>query len=99
MNLSTLANLALAPAEPLNVGLVTSGLTNKTTIRWEAPKNKASGYFVLMRETSSPVWERKFYVEGLTITLPYSKDNYLFAVQSVDENKHESLPVFPVPVK
>ncbi|PWK76591.1 hypothetical protein LX99_03458 [Mucilaginibacter oryzae] len=32
-------------------------------------------------------------------TLNYSKDNYFFAVQSVDADGHESLPVFPKPVK
>jgi hypothetical protein len=101
MNLSVLANLALAPAEPQNVGIVTSGLTNKTTLKWEAPATgkKPAGYYVLMRETISPYWEKKFYVTDATATLAYSKDNYLFAVQSVDADGHESLPVFPKPVR
>jgi hypothetical protein len=101
MNLSVLANLALAPAEPQNVGVVTSGLTNKTVLKWEAPKagKKPASYYVLMRETSSAVWEKKFYVNDITATLDYSKDNYLFAVQSVDADGHESLPVFPKPVR
>jgi hypothetical protein len=75
MNLSVLANLALAPAEPQNVGIVTSGLTNKTILKWETPKTgrKPAGYYVLMRETTSPYWEKKFYFTGLTATLPYSK--------------------------
>jgi hypothetical protein len=29
--------------------------------------------------------------------LPYSKDNYFFAVQSVSEDGNESLPVVPAP--
>ncbi|QHS57758.1 M20/M25/M40 family metallo-hydrolase [Mucilaginibacter sp. 14171R-50] len=100
MNLSTLANLALAPAAPQNVGVITSGLTNKTQLKWDAPKGKApAGYYVLMRETISPYWEKKFYVTGTTTTLGYSKDNYLFAVQAVDAEGHESLPVFPKPVR
>lgn len=101
MNLSVLANLALAPAEPENVGVVTSGLTNKTTLKWGAPKagKKPSAYYVLMRETISPYWEKKIYVEGTGITLNYSKDNYFFAVQSVDDKGHESLPVYPRPVR
>jgi hypothetical protein len=101
MNLSVLANLALAPAEPQNVGIVTSGLTNKTTLKWEAPETgkKPAGYYVLMRETISPYWEKKFYVTDNIATLAYSKDNYLFAVQSVDAEGHESLPVFPKPVR
>jgi len=101
MNLTVLANLALAPAEPQNVGIVTSGLTNKTTLKWEAPKSgkKPAGYYVLMRETISPYWQQKFYVADITATLDYSKDNYLFAVQSVDADGHESLPVFPKPLR
>lgn len=101
MNLSVLANLALAPAQPQNVGIVTGGLTNKTTLKWEAPVTgkKPAGYYVLMRETTSPYWEKKFYVTDTTITLAYSKDNYLFAVQSVDADGHEGLPVFPKPVR
>jgi hypothetical protein len=105
MNLSVLANLALAPAEPQNVGVTTSGLTNTTTLVWEAPNagKRPVGYYVLMRETISPYWEKKFYIGtkevSCTAKLNYSKDNYLFAVQSVDAEGHESLPVFPKPVK
>ncbi|MDR3693086.1 M28 family peptidase [Mucilaginibacter sp.] len=101
MNLSVLANLASAPAEPQNVGIVTSALTNKTTLKWEAPKTgkKPAGYYVLMRETISPYWEKKYFVTDLTATLAYSKDNYLFAVQSVDADGHESLSVFPKPMR
>jgi hypothetical protein len=101
MNLCVLANLALAPAEPQNVGIVTTGLSNKTTLKWNPPASgkKPAGYYVLMRETTSPFWEKKFYVTDDTATLSYSKDNYFFAVQSVDGTGHESLPVFPKPVR
>ena len=101
MNLSVLANLAMAPAEPQNVGVVTSDLTNKTVLKWDAPKTgkKPAGYYVLMRETISPYWQEKYYVTDTTATLDYSKDNYFFAVQSVDADGHESLPVFPKPIR
>lgn len=101
MNLSVLANLALAPAEPQNVGIVTSALTNKTELKWEPPKEgkKPAGYHVLVRETISPYWEKKIYVADTRAILDYSKDNYLFAVQSVDGEGHESLPVVPKPVR
>jgi hypothetical protein len=101
MNLSVLANLALAPAVPANVGVTTSALTNKTNLKWQVPSTgkKPAGYYILMRETISPYWEKKFYVTGTEATLDYSKDNYFFAVQSVDADGHESLPVFPKPVK
>jgi hypothetical protein len=99
-NLSVLANLASAPASPVNVGVTTSGLTNNTTLRWEAPKGKKpAGYYILMRETINPYWEKKFFVTGTESTLDYSKDNYLFAVQSVDADGHESLPIYPKPIR
>jgi len=101
MNLSVLANLAMAPAEPQNVGVVTSDLTNKTVLKWDAPATgkKPAGYYVLMRETISPYWQEKYYVTDTTATLNYSKDNYFFAIQSVDADGHESLPVFPKPIR
>lgn len=100
MNLAALANLASAPREPLNVGIITSGLTNRTELKWQAPQGeKPSGYYVVMRETSSPVWEKKFFVTDTSAVLNYSKDNYYFGVQSVDADGHESLVVIPVPVR
>lgn len=98
MNMAVMANLGLATQEPENVVVITSGLTNKTTLKWDAPKGKSPyGYYVLMRETTSPFWERKFFVKENQATLNYSKDNYFFAVQSVDEKGHESLMVIPKP--
>jgi hypothetical protein len=97
VNLATLANLALAPYEPVNCGIVTGGLTNKTTLRWETPQNgvKPEGYYILMRETWQPLWEKKIFVKGNVVTLPYSKDNYFFGIQAVDAAGHESIAVFP----
>lgn len=98
MNLSVMANLALSTQEPENVTIQTSGLTNKTVLKWELPKGKTpAGYFVLMRETTSPFWERKFFVKENNATLAYSKDNYFFGVQSVDADGHESLVIIPKP--
>lgn len=97
VNLATIANLASAPYEPANCGMVVSGLTNKTTIKWDGPEKgeKPAGYYILMRETYQPLWEKKIFVTGNEVTLPYSKDNYFFGVQSVDAEGHESLAVFP----
>ncbi len=100
MNLAVLANIAKAPAEPQNVGILTTDLTNNTTLKWETPKSKKpDGYFILMRETTSPFWEKKIFVKENQVTLPYSKDNYFFGVQSVDDAGHESAIVFPKPVR
>lgn len=96
MNLATLANLAKAPAVPQEVKVDVRNLTNSTTLSWKAPKSgQAKGYYILMRETSSPVWQKKIYTSGTGITIPYSKDNYFFAVQAVGADGNESLPVIP----
>ena len=100
MNLASLANVALAPREPQKVGIVTSGLTNKTELKWESPVGeKPVGYYVVMRETTSPIWEKKFFVTDTKAVLNYSKDNYYFGVQSVDNEGHESLVVIPRSVR
>lgn len=96
MNLANLANLAKSPAVPQEVNMVMAGLGNATTLTWKAPTTgRTKGYFVLMRETSSAVWQKKFYTSDTKIKLPYSKDNYFFAVQSVSEAGNEGLPVVP----
>lgn len=98
VNLATLANLAKAPAVPQAVTIDVRNLTNSTALYWKAPAtNKVKGYYVLMRETNWPFWQKKFFTAKLGMTLPYSKDNYYFAVQSVSEDGNESLPVLPVP--
>jgi hypothetical protein len=100
LNLATLANLALAPQQPENVGVITSGLTNKTSLKWDAPKGrKPAGYYVVMRETTSPVWERKFFVNDTKAVLGYSKDNYIFGIQAVDADGHESMVVIPKAIR
>lgn len=97
VNLSNLANLAKAPAMPEEVKVDTKRLGNFTYLFWKAPKSgKVKGYYILMRETTSAFWQKKFFTADTEIKLPYSKDNYFFAVQSVSDNGNESLPVVPV---
>ena len=98
VNLATLASLALAPAAPQKVEVLTAKLTNRTELRWQAPQGgpAPSGYVVLVRETSAPQWQQRLPVSGLTADLAISKDNYIFGVASVDAQGHESLPVLPV---
>ena len=96
MNLANLANLAKAPAVPEEVKLDVKKLTNSSYLYWKAPKTgTVKGYYLLVRETTSPVWQKEIYTESLEIRLPYSKDNYFFAVQAVNETGNESLPVIP----
>lgn len=96
MNLSCLANLAKAPAMPEEVKIDVKKLGNTSYLYWKAPKTGiVKGYYVLMRETTSAYWQKKFFTSDTEIILPYSKDNYFFAVQSVNETGNESLPVVP----
>ncbi|UTA70314.1 M20/M25/M40 family metallo-hydrolase [Emticicia sp. 21SJ11W-3] len=96
INAATLANLAKSPSMPEDVILDVRGLGNSTSLRWKASKTgKVKGYYVLMRETAMPYWQKKFFTTDVKITLPYSKDNYFFAVQAVSEDGNESLPVLP----
>lgn len=96
VNLAVLANLAKAPSVPTDVMVDLKNLSNSSTFIWKAPKSgKIKGYNVLMRESSSAMWEKKFFTTNTQLTLPYSKDNYLFAVQSVGEDGSESLVVVP----
>lgn len=96
MNLSNLANLSKAPAMPEDVKIQAGRLTNYSSLSWKAPKTgKTKGYYVLVRETTSPVWQKKFFTTDTSYNLPFSKDNYFYAVQSVNETGNESLAVVP----
>jgi Zn-dependent M28 family amino/carboxypeptidase len=95
INLASLASMASAPSEPQNVVIDVRRLSNTSILKWDSPQNgSAKGYYVLMRETDESMWQKKFYTEEMTLTIPYSKDNYFFAVQAVGEGGHEmSLPI------
>lgn len=94
VNIAVLANLANAPSLPQQAKMDTKELTNSTLLTWQAPPNgKVKGYYVLIRETNSAVWQKKIFTANNSIRIPYSKDNYLFAVQAVGVDGSESLYV------
>jgi hypothetical protein len=98
LNLANLANLSKGPGMPDSVKMEVKKLTNSSFIYWKAPRyGKPKGYYVLVRETTSAFWQRKIFTTETEMRLPFSKDNYFFAVQSVSETGNESLPVVPVP--
>ncbi|MEO6329345.1 MAG: M28 family metallopeptidase [Ginsengibacter sp.] len=96
LNLCNLANLAKAPPVPDSVKIDVRRLSNLTNLKWQHPATgKIKGFYVLLRETTSAFWQKKFFTAENEMSLPYSKDNYFFAVQSVNEAGNESLPVIP----
>lgn len=95
-NVAVLANLSKSASKPEKVEMEVKQLTNSTTLHWEKPKSGIpSGYYVLARETDSPVWQKKIFTRELSIKIPLSKDNYIFAVQSLNQSGNLSLPVIP----
>ena len=102
VNLAALASLALAPAKPKNVGIVTARLTNDTDLKWDAnTESDLNGYEIVWRETASPVWTNSVYVGNVTefTVKNMSKDNYFFGVRAVDKAGNKSPVSFPRPVR
>ena len=100
MNAATLASLASAPAPPANVRIDTRGLTNGTTLTWDASSGGlATQYQILWREADQPYWQHAMNAPAgsTSITLPISKDNVIFAMRALDAKGHASLPVIPRP--
>lgn len=99
VNAATLASLAAAPGPPQNVKIETKQLVNDSTLVWDAPADgRAAGYVVLWRATNAPDWEHAQSVGKVTrTTIPVSKDNVIFAVQSEDAAGHRSEPIVPAP--
>jgi hypothetical protein len=101
VNALVAGELALAPAPPRQVRILTAELTPHTELRWEASA-AAKSYAVLLRRTHEPYWtERKAVPPPASKLLleGYSKDDWLFAVESVGESGARSLPVFPSPAQ
>ena len=95
-NIAVLANLAKSTAKPEHVEIDVKELTNSTTLHWEKPKSGIpTGYYVLVRDTDSPVWQKKIFTKELSIKIPLSKDNFIFAVQTVNPTGNLSVPVIP----
>lgn len=99
VNAATLATLALSPAPPANVKMLTKQLENDSTLAWETPAgSSAASYEVVWRDTTAPGWEHAKNVGDVNkATMEMSKDNVIFAVRSVDKDGRKSLAVAPTP--
>jgi hypothetical protein len=102
VNAAALWTLATNPATPKKVEIHTAppaGFpgTNLTSLDWAAnPEPDITGYEVVMRETTSPVWTSAIPVGNVTsVTLNISKDNVQFGVRAVDQSGNRSPVGFP----
>ncbi len=102
VNAASLAALALAPAKPKNVAIVTARLTNDTDLKWDAnADNDLAGYEVVWRDTTAPFWTNSVFVGNVTnyTAKEMSKDNYFFGVRAVDKAGNKSPVVYPRPMR
>jgi hypothetical protein len=99
VNAAALWSLAQAPGTPQAVKIITSQLTNDTTLRWQrGTEPDLAGYEVLWRETTAPDWTHVIPVGDVTTaTIDLSKDNVQFAVRAVDRDGHRSPASSPTP--
>ncbi|MFI5486252.1 hypothetical protein [Micromonospora echinaurantiaca] len=88
-----------APGTPKGAVIVTSNLTNDTTLRWQrGDEPDLAGYEVLWRETTAAEWQRVIPVGDVTeVTIDLSKDNVFFGVRAVGRDGHRSPVAFPRP--
>jgi hypothetical protein len=64
-------------------------------LRWANPNPEAdlAGYAVVIRDTTSPVWQREIYVGNVTeYTIPdFSIDDVVIGVKAIDKDGNQSL--------
>jgi putative aminopeptidase FrvX len=118
MNAAVLASLALAPAPPVlnwtyasgpdkggHVPLLTRGKSGYDAVLHWLPNTEPdlAGYAVVMRSTTSPVWERETWVGNVTsYTMPdVPIDDVVIGVKAMDRDGNQSVvspymePVLP----
>ncbi|HKC88790.1 MAG TPA: M28 family metallopeptidase, partial [Blastocatellia bacterium] len=100
VNAAAMASMALAPASPSDVSFKSSRQEYNTTLTWKPnAEPDVAGYRVVWRETYQPFWQRGVDVGNVTeyVMKGLSKDDYFFAVQTIDKDGNASAPSFPKP--
>ncbi len=97
-NAASLLGAARAPRPPRGVRLL-AALTHESTLFWKKTDDPSvKGYRLLMRRTTEPRWSRRQDLALVDeVTVPESKDDWLFALQAVDAEGRASLPTFALP--
>jgi Zn-dependent M28 family amino/carboxypeptidase len=101
VNAAALASLAMAPAAPKDVRVITKDLTNKTQLAWSAnAEPDVAGYRVVWRDTTAADWTGSKFVGNVTsYTSDLSKDNVFFGVQAIDKSGNISPATYPLPAR
>ena len=102
VNTAALATLALAPARPKDVHILTTRLTNDTDLEWQANSEPDFDHYeIVWRETTEPLWTHSKAIGSDTkYTAPnMSKDNWLFGVRAVSRGGAKSPASYPTPVR
>jgi len=99
VNAAALATLALGPAAPREVKMLTARLENDSTMRWAPnPEPDIAGYRIVWRDTGAAQWQGSQWVgKALEATVKLSKDNVFFGVQAVDKDGNVSVATYPSP--
>lgn len=99
VNAAALWTLAQAPGTPKGVKIVTSALTNSTTLVWSrGTEPDLAGYEVVWRETTAPEWTHVIPVGDVTTyEVDLSKDNVFFGVRARNTRGLRSPVAFPSP--
>jgi len=84
-----------AASRPLGPGLTRGKSGYDAALRWETPKPEPdlAGYAIVIRQTTSPLWEREIYVGNVTgYTIPdLSIDDVVIGVKAIDKDGNQSL--------
>ena len=89
-------NAAQMPARrPMGPGLTRGRSGYDAALRWEMPNPEPdlAGYAVVIRATTSPLWEREIYVGNVTeYNIPdLSIDDVVIGVKAIDKDGNQSL--------
>ncbi len=102
VNTAALASMALAPARPKDVHILTTRLTNDTDLEW-TPNSESNfdHYEIVWRDTTAAVWTHSKAIgrDAKYAAKDMSKDNYFFGVRAVSRDGVKSPVSYPPPLR